>query len=130
MSTEDEILAMERAALERWCKGDPDGFLQITAPDVSYSDPFIDQRIDGAEALTALYEGLRGKVHIDKFDLVAPRVQLYGNMAILTFQFDSLGSEGHMRWNTTEVYRRIGADWRIVHSHWAFHQPQLAAKPS
>jgi ketosteroid isomerase-like protein len=130
MSAEEEILALERVALERWGRGDPDGFLEITAPDVSYFDPFVARRADGAEALTSLYEDIRGKVHIDRFDLVEPRVQLYGDIAILTFQFDSQGSEGNMRWNTTEVYRRTGTDWRIVHSHWAFHQPQIATKSS
>ena len=33
------VLAMERAALDRWCQGDPSGFLEITAPEVVYFDP-------------------------------------------------------------------------------------------
>lgn len=130
MSTEEEILALERAAMERWAKGDPDGFLAINAPDVSYFDPFIERRIDGLEALTAFYNGFRGQVNIDHFNFVDPRVQVYGEVAILTFQFTSIGSEEQMRWNTTEVYRRTGSSWKIVHSHWAFHQPKLAPKPA
>jgi len=40
LRTAEMIVAMERAALERWGRGDPDGFLDISAPDVSYFDPF------------------------------------------------------------------------------------------
>ena len=39
-STADTILALERAALDRWGKGDPDGFLELAAPDVSTSTRF------------------------------------------------------------------------------------------
>ena len=36
-----EIIAMEKAALKRWGRGDPDGFLEICAPDVVYFDPYV-----------------------------------------------------------------------------------------
>lgn len=32
------IIGMERAALDRWGNGDPGGFLEISAEDVSYFD--------------------------------------------------------------------------------------------
>src|SRR6516162_4245129 len=110
MSAEDEIVAMERAALQRWAKGDPNGFLEITAHDTSYFDPFIERRIDGSEALSALYDQIRGQIRIDRFGMIDPRVQFDGDLAVLTFQFASQGSEGCMCWNTTEVYRRTGCE--------------------
>jgi len=36
-----EIIAMEKAALKRWGRGVPDGFLEICAPDVVYFDPYV-----------------------------------------------------------------------------------------
>jgi hypothetical protein len=62
----DPVLAMERAALDRWGRGDPLGFLEICAPDVTYFDPLLERRLDGLEALTRYYESLRGKVHVDR----------------------------------------------------------------
>jgi hypothetical protein len=123
----DAILAMECAALERWGAGDPDGFLELSDPEVTYFDPLIERRLDGLAGLAALYNELRGKVHIDSFELVSPAVQFAGGAAVLTFQFVSRGAEGSMRWNTTEVYRRTAAGWRIIHTHWAFTQPRLAS---
>jgi ketosteroid isomerase-like protein len=119
------ILAMERAAMERWGRGDPDGFLEISAADVSYFDPFAAQRLDGLSALRSLYDQLRGKVRIDRFEMIEPRVQIAGDAAVLTYRFDSHGSEGSMRWNTTEVYQRGPDGWKIIHTHWAFCQPKV-----
>jgi|SRR5579883_2685457 len=123
----DIILAMERAALDRWSNGDPDGFLEISDPGVSYFDPFTAARIDGLDGLRALYDQFRGKIHIDRYELLDPRVQLSGDVVVLTFRFDGHGSEGIMRWNTTEIYKKGPAGWRIIHTHWAFYQPKLAA---
>jgi ketosteroid isomerase-like protein len=121
-----QILKMERAALDRWGRGDPDGFLEISARDVMYFDPFLPQRIDGLPALRQYYSELRGKISVDSYEIVDPEVQMHGEVAILTFRFVSRGGGDEMRWNTTEVYLRYGDGWRIVHTHWSFTQPELA----
>ena len=121
------LVAMERSALERWRKGDPDGFLEISSADVSYFDPFTESRLDGLPALRGWYEQIRGKIQIEHFELIEPRVQAAGDVAVLTFRFHSRGSEGEMQWNTTEVYQKTSGTWRIIHSHWAFHRPKIAA---
>ena len=121
-----QIINMERAALDRWGRGNPDGFLEISAPEVAYFDPFLPQRIDGLSTLRKYYAELRGKIHIDSYDIVDPVVQVHGDVAILTFGFVSRGGGDEMRWNTTEVYRRGEDGWRIIHTHWSFTQPELA----
>lgn len=123
----DAIVAMELAALERWCKGDPSGFLEISAPDVAYFDPFLERRLDGLAALTRYYEGLRGKVSAPRHEMVAPLVQRIGDAAVLSYNFNSWGgNENAYRWHCTEVYRRSGETWRIVHTHWSLVQPDAA----
>ena len=121
----DLIIGLERAALDRWSQGDLDGFLEISASGVSYFDPVIAARLDNLDDLCSLYDQFRGKIHIDRFKMIAPRVQFAGDAAILTYRFDSHGSEGLMRWNTTEVYQKGPSGWKIIHTHWALHQPKL-----
>ena len=120
------VIGMERAALERWGRGDPDGFIDISAATVSYFDPFAAERLDGLSALRSWYDQLRGKISIDRFEMIEPRVQMAGDIAVLTYRFESHGSEGSMRWNTTEVYQKSPDGWKIIHTHWAFHQPKIA----
>jgi hypothetical protein len=116
-------LALERAALDRWGKGDPFGFLEISAPDVVYFDPYLERRIDGLDALTRYYEAIRGQVHIDRYELINPRVQVCSDAAVLTFNYVSYTGEKQNRWNCTEVYRRANGEWRIIQTHWSFTQP-------
>jgi ketosteroid isomerase-like protein len=117
----EEIIALERAALDRWGKGDPSGFLEISASDVVYFDPFLPMRIDGLSSLTMYYEAIRGKIRVDRYDLLNPHVHTDGTLAVLTFNYVSHGgSENDFRWNCTEVYRRDPVGWRIVQTHWSF----------
>jgi ketosteroid isomerase-like protein len=113
------ILGLERAALDRWAKGDPSGFLELSADDVVYFDPVLEKRIDGRAALTKYYEAVRGKVKLDRYELVDPKVQRKGKMAVLTFNFVSWSGEKQSRWNCTEVYRHDASGWRIIQTHWS-----------
>ena len=117
------IIAMERAALDRWGRGDPSGFLEISDPDVVYFDPYLERRINGIDELTAWYEKLRGKIRLDRYELIQPRVQASGDMAVLTFNFISWTGKQEHCWNCTEVYRRRDNQWRIIQTHWSFNNP-------
>ena len=126
MSRTEEItatlIAMERTALDRWGAGDPSGYLEISAPDVVYFDPFQERRLDGLEALTVLYESLRGAIRIDRYDLIEPKVQVCGEAAVLTFNLNSCTGSSVMRWNCTEVYRLDKQGWRLIQTHWSITQ--------
>lgn len=116
-----EIVALEKAALKRWLSGDPSGFLEISDADVVYFDPFLERRLDGLAALTAYYESLRGKISAARSEMLDPKVQVFADAAVMTFNFVSWGgSDDAMRWNCTEVYAWREAAWKIVQTHWSF----------
>jgi ketosteroid isomerase-like protein len=125
------IIAMERAALDRWGKGDPQGYVEIMAPEITYFDPIQEKRIDGLDALKQMLAPLTGKVSVSRYDMINPRVQQHGNVALLTFNLISYqrqpdGSERAVaRWNSTETYTRVDGQWRIIHSHWSYIRPEL-----
>jgi ketosteroid isomerase-like protein len=127
----EEIIAIERAALDRWGKGDPQGYLDVMAEGVSYFDPMQDKRIDGLDAMKKMLATIAGKVKVSRFDMIDPRVQHHGDSALLTFNLVSYvtqpdGKEQAVaRWNSSELYGRMSGEWRIVHSHWSFIKPEL-----
>lgn len=131
----DDIIAIERAALDRWGKGDPGGFLNTYAPEVTYFDPMQERRVDGLAAMRSLISPVAGQISVDRYEMLRPRVQRYGALAVLTYQlvnYEKLpdGSEvPTTRWNSTAVFRKIDGRWRSVHSHWSFTKPQLRAPP-
>jgi len=121
-----KIVAMERSALERWSNGDPDGFLELSADDVVYFDPFQDRRLNGHAELKQLYDGFRGTVHIDRNEMLDPQVQCTESVAVLTFNLVSYQKEKVSRWNCTEVYRlEPDGQWKIIQTHWSFTKPNL-----
>ncbi len=125
-SVAQTIIELERAALARWAKGDPSGFLEICAQDVVYFDPFQERRLNGIEELRALYEMIRGSVSIARFELIDPIVQAVDDMAVLTFNYVAEGSDEVIsRWNCTEVYQRQEGRWQIVQTHWSITRPEV-----
>jgi len=125
----DKIIAMEKAALDRWVKGDPQGYLEIMDTDLTYFDPFQEKRLDGRAAMRDFVTPFTGKIHVDRYEMLNPKVQRDGNIAVLSFnlvdyanQADG-GEKVEARWNSSEVYRKVGSNWRIIHSHWSRTKP-------
>ncbi len=133
---EDEVVALERAALDRWGKGDVNGFLSLYAEEITYFDPIQDRRVDGRAALRALYEPLAGKFTVDRYEMLNPKVQRYGDVAVLTYNLQNYvrqvdGTERPAtRWNSTAVFRRIDGRWRTTHSHWSYTRPDVRSPRS
>ena len=126
----DRIIALERAALDRWGKGDPQGYIEIFAPEITYFDPFTAKRIDGLPAMKEMLQPFTGKIHVDRYEMSNPRLQESGDIGVLTYNLQNYvrrpdGSTNVVRWNSTAVYRRAGGTWRMIHNHWSFTQPEL-----
>jgi ketosteroid isomerase-like protein len=120
----DEILSLERRALDRWGAGDPGGFLELYAPNVTYFDPMREKRIDGLEAMKQILEPIRGMVKVSNYEIISPDIYRSGDVAVLTYNLVShgVGPDGKpitTRWNSSTVYGRIEGRWKIVHSHFS-----------
>jgi ketosteroid isomerase-like protein len=128
-----EIIALERSALDRWIRLDPHGYLDLSAPDITYFDPFQDKRV-GMEALKALAESIKltkSPFTEPRYEMIDPKIQDYGDVALLTYNLTNYGkiSGGPetvlARWNASQIYARVGGTWKIVHTHWSFTKPDL-----
>jgi ketosteroid isomerase-like protein len=129
-----DVIALERAALDRWVKLDPEGYLGVYAPEVTYFDPQRDKRVDGLEAMKALLapmKQIKAAPAEVRYEMIDPKVQPYGDVSVLTYNLVNFarvpgGQETvRARWNSTAVYARVGGQWKIVHSHWSYTKPEL-----
>lgn len=124
----DAVIALERAALDRWGRGDPSGFLETYAPEITYFDVLTPRRLDGHAAMTDYYRPLTGKIKVVRYEMIGARVQLHGEVALLTYNLASEavqadGKQVTVHWNSTAVYARIGGKWKTIHSHWSLTAP-------
>ena len=124
------IIALEKTALDRWGKGDPQGYLETYAPEVTYFDPAREKRADGIQAMKGYLAPLTGKIKVDHYEMVDTKVQRLGNVAVLSYQLMSHaimpnGSPLTVRWNSTKVYGIFDGKWKLFHDHWSFIQPVL-----
>jgi ketosteroid isomerase-like protein len=139
MNVAEHIIAIERAALDRWVRADPDGYLDLYSDDATYFDPFRDKRVDGLNSVSAQLAPVRGvKLPFTepRYDMLNPMVNVDGNTAILTYNLVNYGQPTGKteevvlaRWNSTQVYRRVNDAWRLVHTHWSLTQPQVVPPP-
>ena len=120
-----ELMKLESAAMERWRKGDPWGFTDISADEVTYFDSGTPGRLDGLKALKDEYKKSVGKIHFDVMEFIDPKIHIHGDTAVLFYRFFDtfLNKDGSIQrrnpWNCTEVYTKKNGRWRIVHTHWS-----------
>ena len=132
--TSAELLSLERSALDRWIKLDPDGYLDLYAEEMTYFDPETDGRVNGKEALRKLFapmKTMKPQFKDVRYEIINPRVERAGDIALLTFNVTNYGKKGDRpesvlsRWNSTEVYRRNSGTWKLIHSHWSLVKPDI-----
>ncbi|MEU0189803.1 nuclear transport factor 2 family protein [Streptomyces afghaniensis] len=122
------VLELEKALNERWSAGDNRGYLDHYAEEISYFDPTLEDVIVGRDEVIAHIESIYSNPHIVRSEYLNPVVHVSdgGDLAVLAYNLDTYvlddgGTERQLRaWNSTEAYRLIGGEWRIVHSNWAF----------
>jgi hypothetical protein len=118
---EETIVALERAALDRWCTGDPYGFVESSDDGVTYFDHVTESRVDGVAALREHMRRFVGEVDVPSHEMPNARVRVHDDVAVLTFNWETYSADGELtsRWNATEVFLRRDGRWRYIHIHWA-----------
>lgn len=129
-SIADIIIAQEKMILDEWGKGRTMIFPQNSAAEITYFDPSLEKRINGIEEFTALLKPIENQFTIEKYEMLDPKVQVHGEVAVLSYNLvdyskNPQGEEQKFLWNSTEVYKKIDGDWKIIHSHWSFTKPEL-----
>ena len=121
--TEREIWAFLGRHLHSIFTHDSDTYRQTTSEDLSLYEWFVSpHRQDGLDfhffMLEHNWSGVAGDF---RYDLLEPRLQLYGDTAIVSYTFMLTairnGEIGHRTHNESRVLVRMGGSWQVVHVH-------------
>jgi len=119
-SVAEEVIARERASFEAWKRKDKAFYADYWAEDFTEflpSSPYLDTRAN----ILPKFEQLSERWKILDYAMYNPRVQAYGDTAVLTYNemisgtYD--GQPSTYTGKVTMVYVRQGGVWRGVHYH-------------
>ena len=116
------IIAREKSSFEAWQRKDKAFFADFMADDATmfgWMSPYLetDPKVNCLPKFDQYVEMMK----INDFSMYNPRVQVYGDTAVLTYNSAVSASFGGQPVNYTakvsNVYVKQGNTWRVVHSH-------------
>jgi ketosteroid isomerase-like protein len=116
----EEILALERDAYVTWFQSDPTAYAEMFADKATYFDTWLPDRFDDSAVKEHLMT-FAGKIPNWDYEFIKPRVDLYGDTAVFTFNveaYDPTDGTVTARWKSTAVLIRTKDGWEKVHAHW------------
>ena len=99
--------------------------METVADDYTEFNPTYPTRLDGKKLNTKFAEAnQKGATKLVVADMANPKVQVYGDVAILTYNFvgATQGPDGTISQFTaksTRVYAKKSGDWMLVHANFA-----------
>ena len=117
-----QIIALEKGSVEAWQKKDKAFYANFLADDATFfssESPYLET--DPKENFLPKFEQYAEMFKINDFQMHNPRVQIYGDTAILTYNSSVSVNFGGQPLNytakVTSVYVKQGNTWRVVHAH-------------
>jgi len=117
-----QIIAREKASVEAWQKKDKAFYADFLADDATFfssESPYLET--DPKENFLPKFEQYADLFKMNDFQMHNPRVQVYGDTAILTYNSSvSVSFNGqpiNYTAKVTSVYVKQGNTWRVVHAH-------------
>ncbi len=123
-ATQRELLEISWRMLHAIHTGDAGTYAALSMPDLSCYEDVCAYRIDGLEFHTALIQQMAASADLKpaRFDMLTPRVQVYGDTGIVTYtRLMTYDEGGRPRWTTfneTRVFVRAeDRAWKMAHFH-------------
>ena len=116
------LVAREKAAFDAWRRKDKNFFASYMADDATFfgpMNPYLET--DPKENFLPKFEEMTERYKLLDWQMYNPRVQLYGDTAVLTYNsmatVDFAGRPMQYTAKMTVVFVRQGNAWRVVHGH-------------
>ena len=117
-----EVIAREKAGYEAWQRKDKAFWADFLADDSTYfgaHSPYLET--EPKLNLLPKFDQYVEQFKYNDFQMYNPRVQVYGDVAVLTYNSavsaSVYGQPLNYTGKVTAVYVKQGGKWRIVHSH-------------
>lgn len=122
----EQIMENLSAALDAWYSGNPFPYCDLFAEEITYFDPMTPERIETREALIAHGARFEGQFVFPRHEIIEPVCQAVDEQRVLTYFLRQYSADGPYgpTWKSSELYKNIDGQWRIVHAHWSAIAPE------
>ena len=118
----DQLVAREKASVDAWQRKDKAFFENFMTDDSTYfapDSPYL--QVDPKVNFLPKFEKYAEMFKFNDFQMHNPRVQIYGDTAVLTYNssvsISMAGQPIQYTAKVTSVYVKQGNTWRVVHAH-------------
>lgn len=118
------LIEFEKSIQWRWSSGDPTGYMDALAEDVTYVDPLAEDLLVGRDAVREHFQRIHGEAGITRQEYLNEHARLISadeGLLIFTFntyQQDENGKERlFLSWNMTLIFRKTSSSWLMTHGH-------------
>ncbi len=125
VSAEDEVIALTYKIWKAEMNKNMTGMNKYLSDDYTEFNPTYSTRIDGKKLNVTLSEtiSMNGGT-ILAAEMLNPKVQVYGDVAILTYNYagvskDNEGKINNTKAKSTRVYVKMNGEWKLVHANFA-----------
>ncbi|CCW33896.1 protein with protein kinase II-like association domain [Chthonomonas calidirosea] len=118
-----ELLEITWRLLHAIDTGDAETYAALSSPELSCFEDVCAYRIDGLEFHLDLIRSMAKRLGSAplRFDMLSPRVQIYGDCGIVTYtRLQTFEQDGMPHWksyNETRVFVKQNGAWKLVHFH-------------
>jgi hypothetical protein len=118
----EEIVELEGGTFVTWYgESDPTAYAELFSDKATYFGPGLkDKAEDGA--VKGFMMGAQGLIPKSDWEILNPRVDLYGEVAVFTFMLktsDPKSGEETGLYQGTAIFNRVGDSWKKVHAHFS-----------
>ncbi|MFI6699552.1 YybH family protein [Streptomyces sp. NPDC050509] len=120
----ETLVEFEKSIQWRWSSGDPTGYMDALAEDVTYVDPLAEYVLVGREAVREHFKRIYADAGITRQEYLNEVARPLSKDEVLlvftfnTYQQDETGEEKlFLSWNMSLIFRRTDGEWLMSHGH-------------
>lgn len=118
-----DVLAVVHAWNDAFAKNDVERYFGFVDDEVTLFTPASPYRVEGLAQDREEFEFslASGKTHVNLFQMMQPRVQVFGDAAVVTYAWRGSFGRGESgalaSFKETDVFARREGGWKLVHVH-------------
>lgn len=120
----ESLVEFEKSIQWQWSSGDPTGYMDALAEDVTYFDPLAEHLLVGREAVREHWKRIYADADITRQEYLNETARPISDDEVLlvfnfnTYQQDDDGEEKlFLSWDMSLIFRKTDGKWLMSHGH-------------